>query len=56
MGDHAKVGNVAQVSLEKLEGVAHITFDHVVARNAMTVDMHQSLKSICEDLATNPTV
>ena len=56
MGDHAKVGNVAQVSLEILDGVAHITFDHVAARNAMTVGMYQSLKSICEDLATNPTV
>ena len=48
-------GNVAQVSLEIRGNVAHITFDHVAARNAMTVGMYQSLKSICEDLAKNPS-
>ena len=49
-------GNIAQVSLEIRGNVAHITFDHVAARNAMTVSMYQSLKSICEDLANNPKV
>ena len=47
-------GNIAQVSLEVRGNVAHITFDHVAVRNAMTVSMYQSLKSICEDIAKNP--
>ena len=51
-----KVGNIAQVSLEIRGNVAHITFDHVAARNAMTVGMYQSLKSICEDIAKNPKI
>lgn len=45
---------VAQVRCELREGIAFITFDHIAARNAMTVDMYQSLKTICEDLAKNP--
>lgn len=40
----------AKVDFELRNGVANITFDHVAARNAMTVGMYQSLKSICEDL------
>jgi enoyl-CoA hydratase/carnithine racemase len=47
---------IAEVRLELRNDVAHITFDHVAARNAMTVGMYQSLKSICEDLAKNSTV
>lgn len=42
---------IAEVRLELSNGIAFITFDHVAARNAMTVGMYQSLKSICEDLA-----
>jgi enoyl-CoA hydratase len=49
-------GNIAQVSLEIRGNVAHIIFDHVAARNAMTVNMYQSLKSICEDIALNPKI
>ena len=49
-------GNIAQVSLELRGNVAYITFDHVAARNAMTVSMYQSLKSICEDIAKNPSI
>ena len=56
MSENSKVGNVAQVLLEIRGNIAHITFDHVAARNAMTVSMYQSLKSICEDLAKNPAV
>lgn len=56
MGDHVQEGNVAKVSLEIRDCIAQITFDHVAARNAMTVDMYQGLKLICEDLATNPKV
>ena len=56
MTEQNKVGNIAQVSLEMRGNVAYITFDHVAARNAMTVSMYQSLKSICEDLAKNPAV
>jgi enoyl-CoA hydratase/carnithine racemase len=41
---------LAEVRLELRNGIAHITFDHVVARNAMTVGMYQSLKKICEEL------
>ncbi|QWD89911.1 enoyl-CoA hydratase/isomerase family protein [Polynucleobacter sp. MWH-Braz-FAM2G] len=56
MVDHIKEGHVAQVSLEICGNVACITFDHVAARNAMTVGMYQSLKSICGGLANNPKV
>jgi enoyl-CoA hydratase len=51
-----KTGNIAQVSLEIRGNVAHITFDHVAARNAMTVGMYQRLKLICLELAINPAV
>ena len=44
---------IAEVHLELRNDVAYITFDHVAARNAMTVGMYQSLKSICEDLANS---
>ena len=46
----------AQVLCEIGDGIAHVTFDHVAVRNAMTVDMYQSLKNICQDLAQNPQV
>ena len=48
-------GNIAQVVLEIRGNIAHITFDHVAARNAMTVGMYQSLRSICSDLALHST-
>ena len=44
---------IAEVRLELRNSIAFITFDHVTARNAMTVGMYQSLKSICEDLANS---
>jgi enoyl-CoA hydratase/carnithine racemase len=47
---------LAEVRLELRNRIAFITFDHVAARNAMTVEMYQSLKTICEDLAKNPSV
>lgn len=47
---------IAQVRLEICKQIAYITFDHVAARNAMTVGMYQSLKTICEDLAKNSTI
>jgi len=56
MSEQAQEGNVAQVLLEIRGNIAHITFDHVAARNAMTVGMYQSLKSICLDLAQNSDV
>jgi enoyl-CoA hydratase/carnithine racemase len=40
-------GKVAQVVLELRGNIAYVTFDHVAARNAMTVAMYESLKSIC---------
>ncbi len=43
--------HLAEVRLELCNGIAYITFDHVAARNAMTVGMYQSLKTICEELA-----
>jgi len=46
---------LAEVRLELRNDVAYITFDHVAARNAMTVGMYQTLKSICEDLAKSST-
>ena len=49
-------GNVAQVTIELRGKVAYVTFDHVAARNAMTVPMYESLKSICQDIAKNPDI
>lgn len=46
----------AQVVLELRGAVAHICFDHIAARNAMTVGMYQSLKRICEEIAQNPNI
>ncbi len=46
----------AQVLFELKGSVAYITFDHVIARNAMTVGMYQNLKTICIDIAKNPQV
>jgi enoyl-CoA hydratase/carnithine racemase len=48
--------HLAEVRLELRNSIAFITFDHVAARNAMTVRMYQSLKTICEDLAKSPSV
>ena len=56
MSEQAIEGSVAQVVLEIRDNIAYITFDHVTARNAMTVGMYQTLKSICEDLAKNSKV
>ncbi len=56
MSDKEKGGNVAQVVLETHGNIAHIIFDHVAARNAMTVGMYQTLKSICEGIAKNPKI
>ena len=46
---------IAEVRLELRNNIAYISFDHVAARNAMTVGMYQSLQSICENLAKNST-
>jgi enoyl-CoA hydratase/carnithine racemase len=46
---------LAEVRFELRNDVAYITFDHIAARNAMTVGMYQTLKSICEDLAKSST-
>lgn len=47
---------IAQVVCELRDNFAFITFDHVAARNAMTVGMYQSLKTICQNLAKNPSI
>jgi enoyl-CoA hydratase/carnithine racemase len=47
---------LAEVRLELRNGIAHITFNHVAARNAMTVGMYQSLKMICEELTKSSVV
>lgn len=49
-------GKIAQVVCELRDRIAFISFDHVAARNAMTVGMYQSLKTICIDLASNPNI
>ncbi|WP_231970026.1 enoyl-CoA hydratase-related protein [Polynucleobacter necessarius] len=56
MSKLSQVGNVAQVLLEVRGNIAHINFDHVAARNAMTAHMYQSLKTICESIAKDPRV
>jgi enoyl-CoA hydratase/carnithine racemase len=47
----SQADRLAEVRLELRNSIAYITFDHVAARNAMTVGMYQSLKTICEDLS-----
>jgi enoyl-CoA hydratase len=47
---------VAQVLFSVENTVAHITFDHVAARNAMTVGMYERLRSICLEIAATPTI
>lgn len=47
---------LAQVVLEVRGNIAYMTFDHVVARNAMTVGMYQSLQTLCIDIAKNPEI
>ena len=49
-------GKVAQVTIELRGKIAYVTFDHVAARNAMTVAMYESLKSICQGIAKNPDI
>ena len=49
-------GKVAQVTIELRGKIAYVTFDHVAARNAMTVAMYESLKSICQDITKNPDI
>lgn len=54
--EQSNVERVAQVTLELRDQFAYITFDHVAARNAMTVGMYQSLKTICQDIAKNSKI
>jgi enoyl-CoA hydratase/carnithine racemase len=56
MRQQEQVGDMAQVGYELRGSIAHITFDHVAARNAMTVAMYQSLKDICQDIANDSRV
>ena len=50
------MADIAQVHFEVRDAIAHITFDHVKARNAMTISMYQSLQSICEEIAKTPSI
>jgi enoyl-CoA hydratase len=47
---------LAQVLFSVENNVAHITFDHVAARNAMTVEMYERLRSICLEIAQTPSI
>lgn len=47
---------VAQVLFSVENGIAHITFDHVAARNAMTVAMYERLRSICLEVTKTPSI
>ena len=51
-----QAGNIAQLVFELRGKIAYVTFDHVAARNAMTVAMYESLKSICQDIAKNSDI
>ena len=51
-----QVGNIAQLVFELRGKIAYVTFDHVAARNAMTVAMYESLKSICQDITKNSDI
>ena len=47
---------LAQVLFSVENNVAHITFDHVAARNAMTVGMYERLRNICLEIAQTPNI
>jgi enoyl-CoA hydratase len=49
-------GTIAQIVYEVRSNIAYINFDHVAARNAMTVGMYESLKSLCIDIAKQPEI
>lgn len=51
--DKDTLPKTAQVLCAIRDDIAYVTFDHVAARNAMTVGMYVSLKNICQDLAKN---
>ena len=46
----------ARVYVEIEDSLAQIFFDHPAARNAMTQEMYEQLRSICLDLNQNPKV
>ena len=52
----SSIPNVAQVLFSVDQGIAHITFDHVAARNAMTINMYERLRSICLEIAQTPSI
>ena len=52
----SSVPKVAQVLFTVNKGIAHITFDHVAARNAMTIAMYERLRSICLEIAQMPSI
>ena len=56
MTQAAQEPKIAQVIVELRGKIAYVTFDHVAARNAMTVGMYESLKSICQEIAQNPDI
>lgn len=56
MTQAAQEPKIAQVIVELHGKIAYVTFDHVAARNAMTVGMYESLKSICQEIAQNPYI
>ena len=46
----------ARVYVEIKDSLAQIFFDHPAARNAMTQEMYEQLRSICLDLNQNPKI
>jgi enoyl-CoA hydratase len=56
MSSPSQVRTLAKVDCVLRDNIAWVSFDHAVARNAMTVRMYQSLRQICLDLAENSAV
>jgi enoyl-CoA hydratase len=46
----------ARVYCEIKDSIAHLFFDHPQARNAMTQAMYEQLRTICLELAQNPSI
>jgi enoyl-CoA hydratase len=44
------------IDLKLEDQIAHITFNHQSARNALTWPMYEDLKRICDELASNSTI
>jgi len=53
---NAEQNNVARVFFTVEGSIAHIHFEHPSARNAMTQEMYESLRTICQQIQNTPAI